>query len=259
MLRAMHRRTDAMDALEPLRGRYNEQHHELRRFYFECASLKFLTSLINVPKLNTDPPSLLAPPPDVPELPPREREAPRPETPPPAEPTPSQAEIDEQARMLKEYEDKQRALKESEEREQKRLLERAAEQERAFQAQQAMQAEQQRAAQEQLMRSHEMNHIHGRVAEMERELLLMRGQYERDQLMLQQYDGRVKVLETELAAIHSNAAAQMSSKDEMLQQLQEQTETWRSKYEALAKLYSQLRKEHLDPVSYTHLTLPTKA
>lgn len=27
MLRAMHRRTDAMDALEPLRGRYNEQHH----------------------------------------------------------------------------------------------------------------------------------------------------------------------------------------------------------------------------------------
>lgn len=246
MLRAMHRRTDAMDALEPLRGRYNEQHHELRRFYFECASLKFLTSLINVPKLNTDPPSLLAPPPDVPMLPPREREAPRPETPPPSEPTPTQDEIDEQARMLKEYEDKQRALKESEAREQQRISDKAAEQERAFQAQQAEQAEQQRLAQEQLMRSQQMNHIHGRVAEMERDLLLMRGQYERDQLMLQQYDGRVKALETELAAIHANASAQMASKDEMVQQLQEQAETWRNKYEALAKLYSQLRKEHLD-------------
>ncbi|KAI3627630.1 SLA2 [Malassezia furfur] len=244
MLRAMHRRTDAMDALEPLRGRYNEQHHELRRFYFECASLKFLTSLINVPKLNTDPPSLLAPPPDVPALPPRE--APRAETPPPAEPTATQDEIDQQARMLKEYEDKQRALKESEAAEQRRLMERAAEQERAFQAQQAEQAEQQRAAQEQLMRSQQMNHIHGRVAEMERELLLMRGQYERDQLMLQQYDGRVRQLETELAAINANTSAQMASKDEMVAQLQEQAETWRSKYEALAKLYSQLRKEHLD-------------
>ncbi|WFD42288.1 sla2 Src-like adaptor 2 [Malassezia psittaci] len=246
MLRAMHRRTDAMDALEPLRGRYNEQHFELRRFYFECASLKFLTSLINVPKLNTDPPSLLAPPPDVPSLPPREREPARPETPPPAEPSASQAEIDEQARMLKEYEDKQRALKDSEEQEQKRISERAAEQQRMFEAQQAEQAEQQRAAQDQLMRSQQMNQIHGRVAEMERELLYMRGQYERDQLMLQQYDGRVRTLETELATIHANASAQMGSKDEMMQQLQEQAETWRGKYEALAKLYSQLRKEHLD-------------
>jgi hypothetical protein len=52
MLRAMHRRTDAMDALEPLRGRYNTQHYSLRKFYYECANLKFLTSLINVPKLN---------------------------------------------------------------------------------------------------------------------------------------------------------------------------------------------------------------
>jgi len=52
MLRAMHRRTDAMDALEPLRGRYNQQHNSLRKFYYECANLKFLTSLINVPKLN---------------------------------------------------------------------------------------------------------------------------------------------------------------------------------------------------------------
>lgn len=245
MLRAMHRRTEAMDALEPLRGRYGQQHHELRRFYFECASLKYLTSLINVPKLNTDPPSLLAPPPDVPSLPPRE--SPKPESPTePAAPTPTQAEIDEQARMLKEFEDKQRALREREAQEARRAEEEAAERERSFAAAQVAQAEEQRRAQEQLLRSQEMNQIHGRAAELERDLLFMRGQYERDQLMLHQYDARVKALELELATHGHNISAQISSKDDMLAQLQEQVNTWRQKYEALAKLYTQLRNEHLE-------------
>jgi len=35
MLRAIHRRTGDGDALEPLRARYNGQHHNLRKFYFE--------------------------------------------------------------------------------------------------------------------------------------------------------------------------------------------------------------------------------
>lgn len=242
MLRAMHRRTDALDALEPLRGRYAVQHHALRRFYFEAASLKYLTSLINVPRLNADPPSLTAPPPDVPELPPRE--APRPETPP--EPSPSQADIDEQARMLREFEEKQKQLKDKEAADLSRQAQLAAQKERDFEAQQREQAEQQRLAQEQLARAHEMHHIHGRAAELERELLLMRGQFERDQLMLKQYDGRVQALETEMATVAGNAHAQMAGHNEILNQLQEQSQMWRSKYEALAKLYTQLRNEHLD-------------
>ena len=40
-----------MDALEPLRDRYNAQHFSLRKFYYECSNLKYLTGLINVPKL----------------------------------------------------------------------------------------------------------------------------------------------------------------------------------------------------------------
>ena len=36
------------------------------------------------------------------------------------------------------------------------------------------------------------------------------------------------------------------SKDELIKQLQDQVTLWRNKYEALAKLYSQLRTEHLD-------------
>jgi hypothetical protein len=51
MLRAMHRRTDSMEVLEPLRARYNAQHYNLRKFYYECSNLKYLTGLINVPKL----------------------------------------------------------------------------------------------------------------------------------------------------------------------------------------------------------------
>jgi chromosome segregation ATPase len=38
----------------------------------------------------------------------------------------------------------------------------------------------------------------------------------------------------------------MSSKDELILQLQRQVEEWKTKYQALAKLYSQLRTEHLD-------------
>jgi chromosome segregation ATPase len=41
----------------------------------------------------------------------------------------------------------------------------------------------------------------------------------------------------------------LASKDELIRQLQDQVNTWRNKYEALAKLYSQLRTEHLDMLS----------
>ncbi|KDN49591.1 hypothetical protein K437DRAFT_76853 [Tilletiaria anomala UBC 951] len=237
MLRAMHRRTDAMDALEPLRARYNHQHHNLRKFYYECANLKFLTSLINVPKLNHDPPNLFDSP-DAPSLPTRRA------TPPPS--GPSQSEIDEQARLLKEYEDKQRALKDQEEAERRRQEELKARQAREFEEQQRLQAEQQKQAQDALIRAQMEHAAGGRMAELERELLAMRGQYERDQLMLEQYDRRVKALEMEMANIGANVNAQLASKDDLIQQLQEQVNMWRNKYEALAKLYSQLRSEHLD-------------
>lgn len=241
MLRAMHRRTDAMDALEPLRGRYNTQHYALRRFFYECANLKFLTSLINVPKLNHDPPNLFDSP-DGPELPARRETTPKPSTP----VGPSQAEIDEQARMLKEYEDRQKALKDAEDAEKRRQAELAARQQREFEEQQRLQEEKERQEREALMRAQMDQMAGGRAAELERELLAMRGQYERDQLMLQQYDNRVRALENELAMIGQNVNAQLGSKDDLLKQLQDQVTLWRNKYEALAKLYSQLRTEHLD-------------
>ncbi len=60
---------------------------------------------------------------------------------------------------------------------------------------------------------------------------------------------RVKALEAELSSISTNVNSQLASKDELIKQLQDQVTLWRNKYEALAKLYSQLRTEHLDMLS----------
>jgi len=52
------------------------------------------------------------------------------------------------------------------------------------------------------------------------------------------------------------AGSQMTAKDELIKQLQDQVTLWRNKYEELAKLYSQLRTEHLDMLSkHKQLTL----
>ncbi|KAI0319763.1 cytoskeleton assembly control protein [Amylostereum chailletii] len=252
MLRAMHRRTDDADALQPLRERYNAQHYSLRKFYYECSNLKYLTGLINVPKLGQEPPNLLDSG-GAPDLPARPTTAAlKPPTPPPAAPSPDAAAINEQARLLKQYEDQQAALRAQREAEERHRLEMEQQQQREFEQRQREQAERERLAQEQLLQQQVYqlnNQAAQRQNELERELLAMRGQFERDQLLLEQYDRRVKALEGELSAVSVNVGSQMASKDDLIKQLQDQVTLWRNKYEALAKLYSQLRTEHLDMLS----------
>ncbi|KAH9950879.1 cytoskeleton assembly control protein [Amylocystis lapponica] len=253
MLRAMHRRTNDAEALEPLRQRYSAQHYALRKFYYECSNLKYLTGLINVPKLGQEPPNLTDSG-DAPDLPAR------PTTStiktPPATPAPDAAAVNEQARMLKQYEEQQAALLAARDAEERRRQDMESQQQREFEMRQAEQAERERLAQEQLMQQQMMQYNNqaaaqaaAQVHELERELLAMRGQYERDQLMLEQYDRRVKALEGEMGSITANVNSQMMSKDDLIKQLQDQVTLWRNKYEALAKLYSQLRTEHLDMLS----------
>jgi hypothetical protein len=238
------------EALAPLRERYDAQHYRLVKFYYECSNLRYLTSLIQIPKLPHDPPNLL-PEDDAPALPARpKQEIERSPTPPPApkeEPGEIsdfwQSEIDRQNR---EYEDQQRIL---EQRQQQQLLaqqQAAAQAQRDFEDQQRRLAEQQQREHEALVAQQAQWQTQGRLAELERENLNARAQYERDQLMLQQYDQRVRSLESELAQIQASYGQQLASKDDQIRALQEQATTWRTKYEALAKLYSQLRTEHLD-------------
>ncbi|KAI9715897.1 MAG: hypothetical protein M1812_005717 [Candelaria pacifica] len=259
MLRAMHTTTGDDDALEPLRGRYDAQHYRLVKFYYECSNLRYLTSLITVPKLPQEPPNLLAEDEDKPALPQR----PARELEPEPTPTPSRttSAIDpepinefwknEQRRQQDEFAEEQRRLQEQWDAQQYQQQMQSQQAQREFEEQQRLQAEQQRLAQEQLMREQYQAQTQGRMAELERENLNARAQYERDQLMLEQYDRRVKALETDLNNLNTNFNQQNASKDDQIRALQgwdprEQMNTWRTKYEALAKLYSQLRHEHLE-------------
>lgn len=52
-----------------------------------------------------------------------------------------------------------------------------------------------------------------------------------------------------MTAVSANIGSQINSKDDLIKQLQDQVMLWRNKYETLAKLYSQLRTEHLDMLS----------
>ncbi|KAI9836977.1 MAG: sla2 Src-like adaptor 2 [Sclerophora amabilis] len=254
MLRAMHTTTGDDEALEPLRGRYDAQHYRLVKFYYECSNLRYLTSLITVPKLPQEPPNLLSEDDERPALP--SRPAKEIEKQPTATPPRTASAIDpdpinefwknEQQQRQDEYAQQQQRLQAEWENQQYQQQLQAAQAQRDFEEQQRRQADNQRQAQENLMREQYQAHTQGRLAELERENLNARAQYERDQLMLEQYDRRVKSLENEMNQLSSNYHQQNASKDDQIRALQEQVNTWRTKYEALAKLYSQLRHEHLE-------------
>jgi DNA repair exonuclease SbcCD ATPase subunit len=208
--------------------------------------------------LPQDPPNLLAEDEDRPALPKRpakevEREpSPAPQPVQPAEPEPiNEFWNNEAKRQQEEFEAEQRRLQQQWEDQQNQQLLAQQQAQRDFEEQQRLQAEQQRLAQEQLLRDQYQQHTQGRMAELERENLNARAQYERDQLLLQQYDKRMKDLEEQLNNLNSNFNLQVNSKDDQIRALQEQVNTWRTKYEALAKLYSQLRQEHLDLLQTT--------
>ncbi|KAF9888444.1 sla2 Src-like adaptor 2 [Aspergillus nanangensis] len=257
MLRAMHTTTGDAEALEPLRGRYDAQHYRLVRFYYECSNLRYLTSLITIPKLPQDSPSLLGEDEERPALPRRPAREVEAEPSPPPKPSVAEPEpindfwTTEARRQQEEFEAEQRRLQQQWEDQQRQQVLAQQQAQNDFEEQQRLQAEQQRVAQEQLMRDQYQTHTQGRLAELEQENLNARAQYERDQLMLQQYDRRVKDLEDQMNQLSSNMNMQNSSRDDQIRSLQEQVNTWRTKYEALAKLYSQLRQEHLDLLQTT--------
>lgn len=219
--------------------------------------MRYLTSLITVPKLPQDPPNLLAEDEERPALPKRPtKEVEREPSPPPKLSIPDPEPINdfwtnEAKRQQEEFEAEQRRLQQQWEEQQRQQLLAQQQAQREFEEQQRLQAEQQRLAQEQLLRDQYQAQTQGRIAELERENLNARAQYERDQLMLQQYDKRMKDLEEQLNQLNSNFNLQIASKDDQIRALQEQVNTWRTKYEALAKLYSQLRQEHLDLLQTT--------
>jgi len=89
-------------------------------------------------------------------------------------------------------------------------------------------------------------HERRRIPELERELSVLRAQRERDQILLEQYDRRVKFLENELRTLTDKVA--FGTKPEFL----ERQAT--SQYEELAKLYSRLRSDYLNLLNASRTT-----
>ncbi|ORX58205.1 hypothetical protein DM01DRAFT_1283392 [Hesseltinella vesiculosa] len=227
MLRAMHKRTDAIDALQPLRQKYNTQHYNLLKFYYECSNLRYLTSLIKVPNLSPDPPSLIEA--STPKLPKR----PEIEAPPIQSPEPVVDFWSEQ--QQREYDEQQKRLAQQRADEQERMRQLQLQQQKDFEEQQRLLAERERMQQEELLRQQMQNHQVGRINDLELQLLNYRNQLERDQMLLEQYDQRVKALEQELQSVLNNAQQRDASKDELIRSLQSKLKA-NSALEATEKL-----------------------
>lgn len=275
MMRAMYRMTGEREAIMPLVEMFNEQHARLLDFFQDALSLRYLKTLITIPRLPRTPPNVFVEDDlqDGLEGMPREQmtgadaltsnptghssiQPTRDVTPQPAavlgQPTGLYAQptgmavvtADQQA-----YEMEQQRLEQQRQQQVYQQQQYAAQQQALFQQQQQQQQEAALRAQHELMVQQQQQQTQGRVAEMERELLALHGQREGDQLMLQLYDQQLKAMESDLAALSASAEQQLASKNELVQNLQEQIAMWKNKYESLAKLYQQLRLEHLTLLS----------
>lgn len=258
MLRAMHRTADDPEFLRPLQDRFRQQHDRLFDLYAECSQIKYLTTLVTIPKLPYEPPSLVVDEnedvqPDLPKLKEQKTSA----TNWSEAPSRARSESVEQHPVVsqqtgaflnhqKAYEEQQAYLLQQQQQEQMQKQQEQLQQQQYLEQQQRLQAEQQMQAQQQLLFQQQQMQSQGRVAELERDFLAIKGQHDNDQLMLQSYDQKVQSLEQELSSLQSNVQQQMASKEEQINYLTEQVTFWKNKYDSLAKLYSQLRQEHLN-------------
>ncbi|CCE79520.1 Piso0_001590 [Millerozyma farinosa CBS 7064] len=260
MLRAMYQQLGADDALAILFERFDSQHFMLRDFYTDCHAIKFLTSLITIPRLSNNPPNLQVGD-DGATLPPRPRSVanesntnlssqPTSSYEPPLEAPPpvdsiflqqtgifDQQQQQEQQRLQQELEMKRQQQMQAQLEQQKMFEQQQRDQERRF------------LEEQQLLQQQQTQQQQSRVSELEHDLLMFKNQYDNDQNLLQQYDARVKSLETELLNLNNTATQQVFGKDDLINNLQDQINSWMKKYESLAKLYSQLRQEHLELLS----------
>lgn len=257
MLRALHLQLGADEALTVLYERFDSQHFMLRDFYTDCHAIKFLTSLITIPRLSSDPPDLVG----IDENGNRTNDRSQANTPaelssqptasievPSGPPPPVDLIFLQQTGIFDQQQEEQQRIQQELELKRQQQLQAQLQQQQLFDQQQ--QDQQRRFMEEQqYLQQQQTQQQQSRVAELEHDLLMFKNQYDNDQLLLAQYDNRVKSLESEMTNLNNNATQQLASKDELNNNLQEQINNWTKKYESLAKLYSQLRQEHLNLLS----------
>ncbi|CCF56243.1 hypothetical protein KAFR_0A08090 [Kazachstania africana CBS 2517] len=275
MLRAMHRQlndAEGDEALQPLKDRYESQHARLFEFYADCSSIKYLTTLVTIPKLPTEAPDVYL----ITDEDTNKRDITfkkREKSATPIEPnkderseTPSRVSSNfmtpmttaaasaliptataalsslmpttmPPAQIQPEFwiNQQQQLAYEQAKLEQQRQMQLQQQQAEQHMFQQQLQKAQDEMVQLQLQQQ----------SQHQNDLLALNSQYEKDQTLLQQYDQRVQQLENEINTMNENASQQLMNKDDQIKSLTEQLNVWEKKYDSLAKLYSQLRQEHL--------------
>lgn len=254
MLRALYQQLGPDEALNFLFERFDSQHFMLRDFYTDSQAIKFLTSLITIPRLQNSPPDLKATE-DGSAPVSRPRSVTNDSTPQlssqptgfeaPAEAPPVDLVFLQQTGVFDQQQQEQQRIQQQLELQRQQQLQEQLQKQQLFEEQQRQQ-EQRFLQEQQLLQQQQTQVQQSRVSELEHDLLMFKNQYDNDQLLLQQYDGRLKTLEMELVNINDTASQQIASKDEQIKNLEEQITNWAKKYESLAKLYSQLRQEHLN-------------
>ncbi|KAK6454194.1 structural constituent of cytoskeleton [Scheffersomyces xylosifermentans] len=258
MLRAMYQQLGADEALSVLFERFDSQHFMLRDFYTDCHAIKFLTSLITIPRLSNNPPNLQVTDEGTPisrprsvstENTPQISSQPTSNFEPPSNPPPAVDQLlSQQTGYLYQQQQEQQRIQNELEIQRQQQLQQQQLQQRLFDEQQRDQ-ERRFLEEQQALQRQQTQQQQSRVSELEHDLLMFKSQYDNDQSLLQQYDSRVKSLETELMNLNNTATQQIASKDEQIKNLEDQIANWTKKYESLAKLYSQLRQEHLNLLS----------
>lgn len=250
MLRAMYQQLGDDDIMSALFDRFYSQHLILRDFYTDCQSIKFLTSLITIPRLGGSPPNLKITDDSQLMAPSGNESASQISLQPTSTFEVSTAALPPVDLVLLQQSglvDQQQFLQEQQQLEFQRQqqIEEQERRQRLFE-QQKREQEQRLLQEQEILRQQQTQANQLRVTELEHDLIMFKNQFDSDQALLLQYDARMKSLETELSNINDTAAQQIASKDEQMKNLEGQVNNWAKKYESLAKLYSQLRLEHLN-------------
>ncbi|KAJ9087468.1 sla2 Src-like adaptor 2 [Entomophthora muscae] len=240
MLTALYRSGDFYEALAPLREKYHTLHRSLRQFYYECSQIRYLTSLIAIPQLSADPPSLGAGDDSNRPMTPRFNPTPPPPAPIP-DPTPDLFLEQKREYERLQQEAQQRAMQNQQQLELERIN-----QQRAYEEQMRMQQAREQEELERMRQGQHQRQVQGRLLELEQEVFGLRAQRERESLALNQQTERVAQLERELQLRSHQLNQQDQHSQQMAKSQEEQVNLWKSKYEAIAKMYAQLRQEHLD-------------
>lgn len=256
MLSAMHLCVESGDPLVPLVERYNAQFWALKKFYGECETLRYLTSLVEIPKLPDQPPSFDLGGPDAGkrQITPQERPlpaaAPKPKSPPPS------LRRTESADLLGDLDDSDvdsSSLDISRSRAGSTGLE---------------QLHTHTVTTVPVVDEHTLTALKQaqlQVTSLSQQLQEALQRHQQDQGLLQQYDEQLRLTRQQLeqmAAMQMDASATISNAREIAD-LSEQVQQWKTKYEAMAKeaakwkakyegmaaLYQQLRSEHLEALS----------